>query len=230
MPCGHLKAQEETRRMPCGHLKAQRETRGRRRPRMGMAFMRPNLSLDATPVLRRGALLLRAPHITDHLQWAKLREASRGHLAPFEPLWAEDELTRTAYRERLRRYQREAREDQGYAFFVFGDLGRTLLGGISLTNVRRGITQAASVGYWIGLPHTRQGHASSALGAIVDFAFHDLRLHRMEAACMPVNTPSLGVLGTAGFQREGLARRLLRINGAWEDHVLLALVAEDLRT
>jgi [ribosomal protein S5]-alanine N-acetyltransferase len=193
----------------------------------GMAFMRPTLRLDATPVLRRGAVMLRAPHMGDFEHWAALRAASRAELSPFEPLWAEDELSRGSFRERLRRYQREAREDQGYAFFIFGDAGRTLLGGISVGNVRRGITQAASVGYWIGSSHTRQGHASTALAAVVDFALIELRLHRVEAACMPINAPSIRVLEKAGFGREGLARRSLRINGAWEDHLVFAIIAED---
>lgn len=194
-----------------------------------MAFMRPTLSVDMTPVLYRGAVMLRAPQTADYQAWAELRAASRTHLTPFEPLWTSDELSRGAYRERLRRYQREAREDLGYAFFIFCDQGRTLAGGISLANVRRGVTQAASVGYWIGVSHTRLGYVSAALAAVAEFAFDDLHLHRLEAACMPANTRSLKVLAKAGFRQEGLARQLLCINGTWEDHILHALLAGDHR-
>ncbi len=167
--------------------------------------------------------------MADYVDWAQLRARSHTHLVPFEPQWAEDELSRGAWRDRLRRYQRDAREDLGYAYMVVRERDRALVGGISLSNVRRGVTQAASVGYWIGSDYTREGLASAALKAISDYAFDELRLHRLEAACMPINQASLGVLAKAGFQQEGFARRYLRINGAWEDHVLHALIAEDPR-
>jgi ribosomal-protein-alanine N-acetyltransferase len=194
-----------------------------------MAFMRPSLVSDLLPVLQRGPVLLRAPTMSDYAAWAELRAASRQHLVPFEPQWAEDELTRGAFRDRLRRYQRDAREDLGYAFMIVHAVDRSLLGGISLSNVRRGVTQAASVGYWIGASRTRQGYATQALAAIVAYAFDELRLHRIEAACMPRNDASLRVLAKAGFTQEGFARRYLRINGAWEDHILHAMIAEDPR-
>ncbi|MFM9938895.1 MAG: GNAT family N-acetyltransferase [Hyphomicrobiaceae bacterium] len=194
-----------------------------------MAFMRPSLASDLLPVLRRGSVLLRAPSMSDYAAWAELRARSRSQLAPFEPRWAEDELTRGAWRDRLRRYQRDAREDLGYAYIIVRESDRALAGGISLSNVRRGVTQAATVGYWVGSVYTRQGLASAALAAIVNFAFDELRLHRLEAACMPGNEASLGVLAKGGFQQEGFARRYLRINGAWEDHILHALLAEDPR-
>jgi ribosomal-protein-alanine N-acetyltransferase len=194
-----------------------------------MAFIRPSLVLEPTPVLRRAVVLMRPPQMSDYPAWAALREESRAHLTPFEPLWSADELSRNAYRERLRRYQRDMKDDLGYALFILREADRTLLGGITLSNVRRGVTQAASIGYWIGVPHTRQGHAGMALAAVVRFAFDELRLHRLEAACMPSNTSSLRVLEKAGFQREGLARRYLRINGVWEDHIVHSLLAEDLR-
>lgn len=191
--------------------------------------MRPSLVSDLLPVLSRGPVLLRAPAMSDYPAWAALRAASRPHLVPFEPQWSADELSRGAFRERLRRYQRDAREDLGYAFMVVRAGDRSLVGGISLSNVRRGVTQTASVGYWIGSQYVRCGYASNALAALAQHAFDDLRLHRLEAACMPRNIASLGVLARNGFTQEGLARRLLRINGAWEDHILHALLAEDPR-
>ena len=172
-----------------------------------MAFLRPTLASDALPVLQRGRIMLRAPSMNDYAAWSALRDASRSHLMPFEPLWSDDELSRPAWRDRLRRYQRDAREDLGYAFMIVSLADRALVGGISLSNVRRGVTQSASVGYWVGARYTRQGFASTALRAVADFAFDDLRLHRVEAACMPVNTASLGVLARCGFRLEGLARR-----------------------
>jgi ribosomal-protein-alanine N-acetyltransferase len=194
-----------------------------------MAFLRPSLLADELPVLRRSGLLLRAPTMSDYPAWAELRSSSRQHLVPFEPTWSTDELTRGAFRDRLKRYQREARDDTGYAFFIVRETDRTLVGAISLSNVRRGVAQSASVGYWIGAGFTRRGFASQALAAIATYGFDELRLQRIEAACMPVNTASLGVLARCGFRQEGLARRYLRINGAWEDHILHALLTGDPR-
>jgi ribosomal-protein-alanine N-acetyltransferase len=165
--------------------------------------------------------------MSDYEQWAHVRRISRDHLVPFEPQWAMDELSRAAYRERIRLYQRNRRDGLGYAFFIFRESDRHLIGAITFSNVRRGITQAASLGYWIGEPYTRQGHMRSALAAVLPFAFEDLRLHRLEAACLPNNVGSQRVLEANGFAREGLARRYLRINGQWQDHVLFGLIEED---
>jgi ribosomal-protein-alanine N-acetyltransferase len=93
--------------------------------------------------------------------------------------------------------------------------------------VRRGVTQAAVLGYWLGLPFVRQGYMTAAVAAIAGYSFEDLRLHRLEAATMPNNAASVRVLERNGFRREGVARRLLKINGVWEDHVQHALVVED---
>ena len=76
-------------------------------------------------------------------QWARLREESRAFLAPWEPIWPADDLTKLAFRRRIRRYQREIRNGTGYPFFVFSPDGETLLGGLTLAQVQRGVTQSA---------------------------------------------------------------------------------------
>ena len=217
-----------------------------------MALLRTTRSSDAAPIIRGKGVMLRAPHMVDYPAWAELRSASRDHLQPWEPLWSRDELSRAAFRHRVRHYQREAREDLGYAFLVFAApqpdsaaLGQkaaylaarpqvyadrdapALIGGVTLTNVRRGVTQAATLGYWLGAPYTGRGFMSDALSALIPFAFDVLRLHRIEAAVMPRNTPSVRLLDRLGFAREGVARRYLKIAGTWEDHIAFALLAED---
>jgi ribosomal-protein-alanine N-acetyltransferase len=189
-----------------------------------MAFLRSGLGIDsAAPIAGRG-ITLRVPVMSDYASWAELRALSRAHLTPWEPQWTSDELTRSAYRRRLRHYAREAREDLGYAFFIFRAGDEALVGGLTLTNVRRGISQSATLGYWMGLPHARRGHMSAAVVAVLGFAGDELRLHRVEAACMPSNTPSIRVLERCGFEREGLARSYLKINGEWQDHLLFGRV------
>ncbi|MCB1549197.1 MAG: GNAT family N-acetyltransferase [Hyphomicrobiaceae bacterium] len=192
-----------------------------------MVFLRMPLANEPEPQLRGGGLHMRPPALADYSQWAELRAQSRDFLTPWEPEWAADELTRTAFRRRVRYYQRDLREDGGYAFFLFRDGDGRLLGGLTLGNVRRGVTQAASLGYWVGAPHARQGHMTRAVGLLVPFAFRTLRLHRLEAACLPHNVASIRVLERSGFQREGTARRYLRINGVWQDHDIFARLEDD---
>lgn len=132
-----------------------------------------------------------------------------------------------AFRRRLRRYRSDRRWGLGAAYLVERQADGVILGGVTLTNIRRGVTQSASVGYWIGLPYIRQGYASEALAGMLRHAFEDLELNRVEAACMPSNGASLAVLERAGFRHEGLARRYLKINGAFEDHLLLARLRDD---
>lgn len=173
--------------------------------------------------------MLRPPQATDWSEWARLRAESRDFLTPWEPTWSADELTRNAYRRRLRRYARDARDGFGYAFFIFERDSEALLGGLTLSNVRRGVTQSASLGYWMGKVHAGRGIMSEAVGALLPFAFDELRLHRVEAACLPHNERSKGVLRRAGFSEEGYARQYLRIDGRWQDHVLFAMLAGDPR-
>jgi len=179
------------------------------------------------PVLHGDGVFLRYPQMSDYTQWAKRREESREFLAPWEPIWAADELSRTAFRRRLRRYQREIRNDLAYPFFVFRESDDVLMGGCTLTNVRRGVTQSAAIGYWIGARYARQGHMYAALKAMLPFVFGLLGLHRLEAACIPENEPSRRLLLKVGFREEGRARRYLQINGEWRDHILFALLEDD---
>ena len=194
-----------------------------------MAFLRPLPSVDAEAEIRGARVYLRHPVMQDYAAWAELRALSRQHLTPWEPQWARDELTRSAFRRRLRQFQRELRDDHGFAYLIFADTDSMLLGGLNISNVRRGVAQAASIGYWIGAPHVGRGLMTDALGAAVRFAFVKLGLNRLEAACLPSNLGSARVLENNGFKREGRARRYLRINGQWQDHDLFALLHDDAR-
>lgn len=187
------------------------------------------LFLETTPEvqLRGPRLLLLPPRRADYRDWSSLRAISRDFLVPWEPTWTDDALTRTAYRRRLRRVGIDWREDSGYSFHIFERQQRCLVGGISLNNVRRGVAMSGSVGYWIGAPYAHRGYMTEALVLLIEYAFEEMGLHRIEAACLPSNIPSQNLLKKVGFQPEGLARKYLRINGLWEDHLLFALLRED---
>jgi len=167
---------------------------------------------------------LRPPRASDFAEWRELRAQSRAFLQPWEPTWPADDLSRAAFRRRLLAYARDREIGIAYPFFVFRASDDALTGGITLSNIRRGVAQMGSVGYWCGKPYTRQGLTLSAVRALSDFAFRTLGLHRLEAACIPDNGPSRTLLKKAGFQEEGFAQAYLKINGGWRDHVLFGLV------
>jgi ribosomal-protein-alanine N-acetyltransferase len=172
-------------------------------------------------------VFLREPQMSDYMAWAKLRAESREFLEPWEPRWAKDELSRDTFRRRIRYYHQDARQDLGYAFFLFRSSDSCLVGGITLTNIRRGVSQSCSLGYWIGAPFARQGYMTKGVRAVIWYVFEVLRIHRLEAACLPENKASAALLTRTGFQYEGLARRYLKINGIWQDHWLFALLSDD---
>jgi ribosomal-protein-alanine N-acetyltransferase len=194
-----------------------------------MEFLRSSSRPEGSAELSGHGVWLRAPELCDYSEWAEVRGTSRDFLEPWEPAWADDELTRAAFRRRLRHYYREMREDQGYAFFLFRSGDNALLGGITVSGVRRGVSQSCSIGYWIGRPYARQGHMSNGVRNIIPYVFDTLRLHRLEAACLPSNAASTRLLEKLGFTREGLARRYLKINRQWQDHLLFALLSDDPR-
>ena len=167
---------------------------------------------------------LRHPEFADHEQWSALRAESAHFLRPWEPAWPRDDLTRPAFRARLQRYGSEIRGGTGYPFFIIRNADDTLLGGITLGNIRRGVAQNGQIGYWIGERFSGKGHMSEAVALVCEFAFARNGLHRLEAACIPDNGKSIRLLEKNGFEREGMLRAYLKINGRWRDHVLYARI------
>jgi ribosomal-protein-alanine N-acetyltransferase len=185
-----------------------------------MAFFRTINFADPLPSVAGEGVLLRIPQAPDYADWTALREGSRDFLTPWEPTWPADDLSRSAFRRRIRRYSEDLRTDQGYAFLIIRSSDNALMGGLTLANIRRGVAQAGSIGYWMGRPFVRRGYMTAAVRAIIPFAFASLRLHRLEAACIPSNAGSIRLLEKTGFVREGYAREYLCINGIWQDHLL----------
>jgi [ribosomal protein S5]-alanine N-acetyltransferase len=183
------------------------------------ALLAPKTELEC----RGMRVLLRSPRVEDFVQWRDLRLRSQGFLTPWEPTWGDDEMLLSSFRKRVAHYSRMAHDDMAYPFFIFDVTGVTVLGALTLSNVRRGVAQMATLGYWIGLPHAKQGYMTDALNAVMNYARVELDLHRLEASCLPANAASIKLLQNAGFTREGFARDYLKINGRWEDHVLWGL-------
>jgi ribosomal-protein-alanine N-acetyltransferase len=192
-----------------------------------MAFFKSLGLTSSAPLIDGNGVYLRVPRMSDFEEWTALRGASREFLSPWEPLWPEDDLTRGAFRRRIRRYERDLHEETGYAFLAFRKSDHAMLGGATLTNLRRGAAQAGSLGYWMGKGYAGSGYMSAAISALVPFAHSMLRLRRIEAACLLSNAASIRLLEKMNFTREGVARQYLSIAGQWQDHLLYARLASD---
>lgn len=184
------------------------------------------LSRRAEPVLSNETVRLLLPRGSDHAAWAALRQRSRAFLEPWEPTWPPDELSAAAWRQRLKRYRRDMAVGASLPLLILDAGSGTLVGGITLANIRYGVAQSASIGYWMGEPYAGRGLMSAAMKLVISHAFDTLRLHRLEAACIPGNNRSIRVLEKAGFEREGLLKSYLKINGVWQDHFLYALISD----
>lgn len=186
-------------------------------------FRHPKLALKGARVT------LRLPKTSDYHEWASLRQDSRAFLEPWEPRWARDELERAGWRHRIRRYREEFAAGTAIAFLIFDNEKGRLIGGVTIGNIRYGVSQSAQIGYWMGERYAGKGYMQDAIRVLISHAFGAMRLHRIEAACIPENARSIHVLEKAGFTREGLLRSYLRINGVWQDHYIYALIADQHR-
>ena len=192
-----------------------------------MALFRLGFPSEKLHVIRGEGLLLRPFEARDFDAWAALRDKSRDFLTPWEPTWGADDLTRAAFRRRVRQNEDEITRDEAYPLLMFREADGALLGGLTFGQVRRGVSQTATLGYWMGEPHAGRGYMGKAVRLATVYAFANLRLHRIEAACLPTNMRSIRLLEGAGFRREGSARSYLRINGIWQDHLLYARLDSD---
>jgi ribosomal-protein-alanine N-acetyltransferase len=174
-------------------------------------------------------MTLRPPVHSDFRVWAKLRVNSRAHLTGWEPTWAPNHLSRKAFSNRVYWAQRSVSQGTALPLFLVRREDAMLLGAITLDNIRRGPAQSGTLGYWTGAPFARQGYMRETIEAITHYAFTRLDLSRIEAACLPENKPSRGLLEKSGFKYEGVAQSYLQIDGRWRTHVLYASLRGDRR-
>ena len=174
-------------------------------------------------------MTLRPPIHGDFRQWASLRDESESFLSQWEPTWARDHLSRKAFTNRVYWAQRSIANGTAVPLFLIRRDDNALLGAITLDNIRRGPAQAGTTGYWIGQPFARSGFMKEAIAAVVHYAFTTLDLSRIEAGCLPENTPSRRLLEQCGYKYEGVAQSYLQINGRWRNHVLYANLRNDRR-
>jgi ribosomal-protein-alanine N-acetyltransferase len=188
----------------------------------------PFLPRDETPILRGRQVVLRGPRPRDYAAWRDLRRQSRDFLRPYEPRWSEADLTRRVFMARLKRGRVEAMQGTDFNFLIFLPRGKRelLVGGLTLSNIRRRAAQHVNLGYWMGKDYAGNGLMTDAVATVLPFVFNTLGLHRIHAAFLPTNVASRRVLEKNGFKEEGYAESYLQIDGRWADHVLFGLSRE----
>lgn len=174
-------------------------------------------------------MTLRPPVHQDFRPWSALRSASREFLSPWEPEWADDHLSRKAFANRVYWANKSVSAGTAMPLFLIRREDQMLLGAITLDNIRRGPALAGTLGYWTGEAFTRHGYMREAIETVVHYAFSHLELSRIEAACLPENTPSRALLERSSFKYEGVAQSYLQIGGRWRTHVLYASLRGDRR-
>lgn len=183
----------------------------------------------SVPVIATERLVLRLPEMSDHVNWVRTRREGEDFLRGWEPNWAADHFTRRAFRTRVSWAARSREEGRALPLFLLRRQTEGLVGAITLDNIRRGPAQTGQVGYWVNPDFARQGYMHEELSALIHHAFTELDLSRIEAACLPENIPSRGLLEKCGFRYEGVARSYLQIAGRWRNHVLYANLRHDRR-
>ena len=174
-------------------------------------------------------VILRPPQYSDWKSWADERKKNKLYLQPWEPLWSINELERSSFVKRVRMFERLSHNDQAYSFLIYKSDNEDFIGEVNISNVQRGIIQSCTIGYWIAKDCEGKGMMSESLELVKEFIFNELKLHRIEAACLPHNMPSLKVLLKNGFIKEGTARKLLKINDKWQDHTVLSFILDDFK-
>jgi [ribosomal protein S5]-alanine N-acetyltransferase len=177
-----------------------------------------------------GVVRLRPIRLRDAAQWSRIRLADRAHLEPWEPVAGVDWVARhsvSAWPAVCSGLRSEARKGRMLPYVI--ELDGTFCGQLTIGNVTHGALRSAWIGYWVTTAHVGGGIATAALALGLDHCFRSVLLHRVEATVRPENAASRRVLAKAGFREEGLLKRYLEVDGAWRDHLLVAITVEELQ-
>ena len=131
----------------------------------------------------------------------------------------------SSYKIATRSLLHQAKQGQCLPFVI--EVGRRFVGQVTVSNVSRGSAQAASIGYWLSMDAAGRGVAPRAVAMVIDHCFGPVGLHRIEICVRPENTNSLRVVEKLGLEQVGYAPRFLHIDGAWRDHRIFAITAEE---
>lgn len=172
---------------------------------------------------------MRPVRLRDAAVWSRTRLADQDHLEPWEPVTGSDWHVRHAvssWPAICSGLRAEARNGRMLPYVI--ELDGEFAGQLTIGNVTHGALRSAWIGYWVARERIGGGIATAALALGLDHCFAGVRLHRVEATVRPENAPSRAVLARVGFREEGLLKRYLEVDGAWRDHLLVAITVEEL--
>ncbi|MEO3757908.1 GNAT family protein [Mycobacterium sp. B14F4] len=196
----------------------------------GSSSLHPGWPLPAGPLrVSAGLVRLRPIRLRDGAQWSRIRLADRAHLEQWEPAAGMDWEARhaiTSWPSVCSGLRSEARKGRMLPYVI--ELDGQFAGQLTIGNVTHGALRSAWIGYWVASSVIGGGIATAALALGLDHCFGPVSLHRVEATVRPENAASRAVLAKVGFREEGLLRRYLEVDGAWRDHLLVAVTIEEL--
>lgn len=196
-----------------------------------MALRHPSRS--STPVRLYGRRLMMRPlAASDFRGWSEVRKRNGEWLTVWEPQrhpnLPDPSTDRSAFASRCVQRDRDRAQGTAYQFGLF--LDHQIVGEVNLNNVIRGAMQSGTIGYWIDERHAGKGLVAEGVVLLMQYAFENLGLHRVEICIVPRNLNSRRVVEKLGIREEGLAQRYLEINGVWEDHVRYGMTREEWST
>lgn len=164
---------------------------------------------------------------TDAEALLRLELKNRDFFQKYTPFRDDHFYTLEGQLDRIQTNNEKKERDQLYSFGIYLIETGELIGIVTLSEVLRGPYQSCFIGYYLDRDHNGKGYMTEAVRLVVSFAFHELKLHRIEAGVMPHNIGSIKVLEKAGFHKEGIAKQNVKIKGKWEDHQVLAIVNDN---
>jgi ribosomal-protein-alanine N-acetyltransferase len=173
-----------------------------------------------------GRYRVRPVRLDDEARYLRYRLENQEAFRPFEPRHPPEYYSAAQVRGFIDAALLDWEKDRRYCFVVDDGAGE-IVAHVNLNNVVWGAFQSAQIGYSTASRHWGHGIMTAAVGAVVEVSFSDLDLHRVEAAVLPDNAPSIAVVVRNGFQEVGLARSYLAIDGAWRDHRIFARTNPD---
>lgn len=178
-------------------------------------------------LLRGDKIYLRILQEDDAQAFTSVLKVNKNYWSVFEPRQDPGFYTVSTQREKIRESLYQLRNRREYNFGIFDNITGDLVGHISLYNIKRLPFLSAFIGYSIDEQKTGRGIGTEGLKLVTAFAFEEVGLHRIEAYVSPRNKGSISVLEKSGYKQEGLLRKVLYINGVWEDHYLYGILEDD---
>tara|TARA_X000001036_G_C20273608_1_gene641382 strand:+ start:145 stop:666 length:522 start_codon:yes stop_codon:yes gene_type:complete len=167
--------------------------------------------------------------LEDFESWVNLRKESEAFLSKWEPERDRNFYAVGLFKSRIKWAKQKFNEKKAIHAFVFRQEDSLLIGAVTIDNVRRGASQSASIGYWLGEPFIKKGYMLEVVKAMVYYSFKNFDLSRIEAATLPENQASRRLLEKVGFKYEGVAQSFLQISGRWRNHVMYSILRDDRR-